>query len=750
MHIFHNRPMASACCCLALAAILAYSCGMILPLLIVAVLATATIFILYLWKRNRTLLLICLCLMLSSAALLSSYAFFHVRYERHQALIEEVCTIEGTVIKASNRKSYASVFHVQLDTLNENACDDKIILQCQYASALQIGDRFSATVIGMDFSKDENYDQKSYALPDGILGVYSCEDWKNCTIFEEKDNSLQILFYKWNESLAFRMEEAVGGEEGKLANALLFGNRDAISNGTTLDFRRTGISHLLALSGLHVSILIGIFEWLLKKLACPRLMRIVTVTVLSIAYLLLTGCAPSTTRAVLMLCVLNVGFILREEYDSFTALCMILALFLLITPYAVADIGMWMSFIATASIVVFVPALNHATQRLSSNSNLPKPLVRIFSSLFSAIFIGVIANLALLAIQAIAFGEYSLLSVPATVLLSVPLSLTLVMSILSVLIPPLGFLGKFSAGIMLEIADRLSSIDGILLAIGDVFSIILILLVTASLIFIAIFKLKRVLLWCILPLALSLSVIPISIFVTHLQYDGVKVDYAIEYGGDVFLFAENGRCVAIDFSDGTASGAADIASAAKEARCTELTDLIISHYHNRGTYFIYYLSGLIRVHNIRLPLPKNDWEADIAARMEQEATLHGITVRYDMEKLCIQSLSITVLDHALFASGRHPALLMSVTSNEKTLTYVNGSLPDSTLYSASKDVIEKTDILIIGSTGHSIHTIKKLPSTEKKLEALVLSNEKGERILPQDLYMTDAPEEEPRYTFYLK
>lgn len=753
VYIFHNRPMASACWCFVLISVLLYfSMNALLSVIlgIVFLLGTVISLIGYLLRKKKAFFLAFLCLFMAFLAVISSYAFFHMKADRYQQLIDRECVAEGTVLKVRQSKSYRAVFEVQLESLDGVSCNDKVMLKCEYASALQIGDRFSITAMGAEFVAEPNYDEASYAVPDGILGVLVCKAEEDCEILDQKNTSWQIAFLKWNAELAYHLETAVGGEEGKLANALLFGNRDAISDSTVLAFRRAGVSHLLALSGLHVSILIGFFDLLLRIFYVQRRFRILIIVPFTLGYLLLTGCAPSTARAVLMICMMNLGFFLGSIYDSFTSLSLILSMFLLITPHAVADIGMWMSFFATASIVVFLPALSDVMTPFATNKSFSRKFRRRVLAMISTLFIGVIANLALLLVQALTFGEYSVLSVPATLLLSIPLTLTLVFALLALAVPPLGFLCKFSAWAMLKISGILSSAEGVLIAVGDAFSISLIVIVTVILLFIAICKLKHVLIWCILPFTLSLLVIPGSILVTNLQYDGVRADYRIESSGDVFLFSENGQAIAVDFSDGTGVGALEIVSAAKESRCTELKDLIISHYHNRGTYFIHRLAGEIRVHNLRLPIPKNDWEASVAARFEEEASLHGIKVLYHLDDLCIPSLSITALDHALFSSDRHPALLMSVEANGKILTYVNGSLVDSHVLDEAEKYIKTAEIIIVGSSGHSKHTVKKLPQFGNTAETIVLANEMAEKLLPHSAFALHIQQNESKYSFYLK
>jgi hypothetical protein len=71
-------------------------------------------------------------------------------------------------------------------------------------------------------------------------------------------------------------------------------------------------------------------------------------------------------------------------------------------------------------------------------------------------------------------------------------------------------------------------------------------------------------------------------------------------------------------------------------RCTEIGDLVITKYDNRRPYLLASLSSSVLVRRVRLPQPKNAREEALAARIAQEAELHGITVLYHMDGLCVE------------------------------------------------------------------------------------------------------------------
>jgi ComEC/Rec2-related protein len=209
-----------------------------------------------------------------------------------------------------------------------------------------------------------------------------------CHYLGQAENDPLIWASKLNTRLSYGLRNAIGGEVGGVGAALLLGNRSWLSEDTVLAFRRAGVSHLLALSGLHVSILIGFLELVFRKLKLPHTARAVTVPLFALGYLALSGFAVSTWRAVLMICVLYLAYLFRADYDAFTALSLTLALILAVTPYAVLDLSLWMSFLAAGSIIVFSPAVSSFLWRWKRRTRLPAPLFRVLSAIASAFAVG--------------------------------------------------------------------------------------------------------------------------------------------------------------------------------------------------------------------------------------------------------------------------------------------------------------------------------------------------------------------------
>ena len=637
MNIFQNRPLALCGCLFAVFALLGYRMTAVQKrwTLLVAALAFLGILILCVVLRRvgktRLRLLVCVGTVLISLS--SSYLFFNVRYAAWQERNGVPCVAEGYVEEYVTGTSYSAIYCVRIEQIDGEKTDARVVLECGFASALQRGDYFRVRAVPRDFTDEESFDEEGYRLADGALTVLTCAASENCELIGREDTDLLLKCASWNTRLAYRLRNQIGGETGGLSAALLLGNRTWISADTKLDFQRAGISHLLALSGLHVSILIGFLEFLLRKLRLAKLFRAVLIPICAIGYLGVTGVALSTARAVLMICVLYLAFLFREEYDAFTALCTVLAVILGLTPYAVLDLSLWMSFLAAASILVFMPAVTSWLVRWRLRRKPSKLLFLLFSSFISAVAVGVVANLSLLLLSAEVFGEVSLVSVLATMLLSIPVTVLLILSAILLLLPFLPLLPwvcETVAKFILWVAEGFSEIDHVLLPVSDFTVQVWIVLLTAWLILLAVLPLKRG--WWVSPIPLLLASVVISSAIATKNME--PATYSFKTGrGEVFLYTSGGYAVAVNDVGGAASAAYELKRAATAEHCTEIDDLVLSRYYNQANYFIAKVAERSRVRVVHLPMPIDEREAAIAARLAAEAELHGMRVAYDAEQI---------------------------------------------------------------------------------------------------------------------
>jgi competence protein ComEC len=152
-----------------------------------------------------------------------------------------------------------------------------------------------------------------------------------------------------------------------IIDALLLGQRVAIDKETLADYSNAGVIHILAISGLHISILYFFLVFLLRPLRSFRFgkeIELVLVLLVLWLFALLTGLPASVTRAVTLFSFMSIGTYFNQSKAIYNAMATSALLILLFSPNAIFDIGFQLSYAAVLSIVLFQPFYKkfHITQ----------------------------------------------------------------------------------------------------------------------------------------------------------------------------------------------------------------------------------------------------------------------------------------------------------------------------------------------------------------------------------------------------
>lgn len=157
------------------------------------------------------------------------------------------------------------------------------------------------------------------------------------------------------------LQSGLSEEEVSVLNAMLLGNRKGLTYEQKMRFRGAGAQHLLALSGLHLGIFLGVFSFLfLRRARHSRYRWIVLLCTLSLlwSYCIMAGMPQSLLRAMLMATLYYLSLFATDESHADVNLANTLLLMLLIDPNSAFDIGTQLSFAAVGSIIWVYPVLS--------------------------------------------------------------------------------------------------------------------------------------------------------------------------------------------------------------------------------------------------------------------------------------------------------------------------------------------------------------------------------------------------------
>jgi competence protein ComEC len=181
------------------------------------------------------------------------------------------------------------------------------------------------------------------------------------------EQGLGAVVRKARRNIAAVIEKSANDAAAQVLKALVVGERHEIPRQVRDEFSRAGVSHLLAISGLHVGIVgtlcFFIFRWLLSywtlllQHALVRKLAAVLTLFPVLFYGLITGMSPSTQRAVIMVSVFLLSILIQREQDLINTLSAAALVILVVHPPSLYSISFQLSFTAVLGIVHALPKI---------------------------------------------------------------------------------------------------------------------------------------------------------------------------------------------------------------------------------------------------------------------------------------------------------------------------------------------------------------------------------------------------------
>jgi ComEC/Rec2-related protein len=156
------------------------------------------------------------------------------------------------------------------------------------------------------------------------------------------------------------LRSGLSAETAYFVDAVLLGDASLVPADVRRTFAAVGMAHMLALSGMHVSIIVVLLSVALLPLCLLRLnrWRVIVIVVVLWLYAVLTGLSPSVVRAVVMASVVLLGSLAWRRSRPLNNLCLAAILILVFDPYALTTVGFQLSFVAVGAILLLAPLLN--------------------------------------------------------------------------------------------------------------------------------------------------------------------------------------------------------------------------------------------------------------------------------------------------------------------------------------------------------------------------------------------------------
>ena len=241
---------------------------------------------------------------------------------------------------------------------------DSLSSRLQMGEELWVRSRISPPVSARNF---DEFDYARYLIRKGISGTgfVASGHWQFSECQKEKEGIATVL-YRLAASYRTQIENlyrrlGIEGDEQAVLSALTLGDKTDLSESVRESYSVAGVSHVLALSGLHIGLLYALAFFLLRPLLLGgqsgRFLRSLLLILLLWLFAFFTGLSPSVVRSAAMFSIWALADLCGRQSFSLNTLALTAWLMLLVRPVWLFDVGFQLSFAAVLSILLFQPFL---------------------------------------------------------------------------------------------------------------------------------------------------------------------------------------------------------------------------------------------------------------------------------------------------------------------------------------------------------------------------------------------------------
>ena len=249
---------------------------------------------------------------------------------------------------------------------------------------------------------------------------------------QEKSWLHKLIYLPENIRLSIRnhMTQILPAKESGIYRALLIGDRSGLDQETLEAFKASGTMHILAISGMHLSLVASLLflifyflarrsQYLMLRMSCKKLALLATIPPLTF-YTLLAGAQTPVLRSLIMVLVFILAFCVHRQRAPFTTLSCAALLILLINPTSLFTVSFQLSFVAVASLILILPYLHNIMKQKRSQTDEHKPsgpFFRLSQWIIAALLVSVTATIGTAPLLLHSFNRISTVGPVANILL---------------------------------------------------------------------------------------------------------------------------------------------------------------------------------------------------------------------------------------------------------------------------------------------------------------------------------------------
>lgn len=349
-------------------------------------------------------------------------------YDKIFSKIPEEITLQALVVSDGTEKDYKYTYTIEVNTINGKKLEKSIqlILDIKKNKIKNKCPKFGDVVEIMGVYEEPNiarnykgFDYKQYLKSKNIYGTIDCTQYE--IIANNKINIIRNIINYVQNNIKENMSKILDEEQGALCIGILIGDRENISDITEDNFKKSNLTHMLAVSGSHITYIIVALTTLLSK--TNRKFSLIITIIFLLFFTVLTGFTASVLRASIMGILTLLASILHRKSDTINNLGISSIIILLYNPYLLVDAGFLLSYAGTIGIIFFskkisngisiiVNKINPNLLNIEQNNNskilfVKSIIEKIILYVISSLSVTISANIVIIPIMAYMFSTIS-------------------------------------------------------------------------------------------------------------------------------------------------------------------------------------------------------------------------------------------------------------------------------------------------------------------------------------------------------
>jgi len=701
MKIFKHRNLALASFSFLVTLFLSYYFNNILRIATLAFTGAAFLFLIIIFAVSRgqhglgaiirytpTIIFVAL------AMVLSLIFFDNSRLEKY--CDEKPHEITATVKDVLYSSAYFSTYEIEVSEIDGEEFSDSLSALIYSAIPADKGAIIKSTgYLHKHRDSNQGFDNKSYYLSKGIVAGFEGDSFS--TVGTSKP-TIQDYLKAANEFLDSRLSLVDDSLTHSMLSALFLGNKKHLDRSVQRDFSRIGLSHVLALSGMHIAIIVTLFGYALRPFPIHKVWKEVFLIFATLAFIALTGFSESALRAGLMACLAYTLYFFGNRLSLTTSLFYSVTAICIFSPFSIFSLSLQLSFLAMLGCI-FSAKIIHSSQHLRHlKRKIPRYI--IYSLLTSAIIC-----LFTLPLASISFGQFSLLSPASNLLLGPMFSVLIFLSPVYLIVANIPFASDFVAWLCKSITHACSALgsamsgcDNIVIPIISTSQLIGVSLTAIFIICMLLFGKK---LFPYMKIGCCLGVLTFlcgSIFLfCQREYNSYATVF--NFGdNDVLCIEDSGEITVIDVTATSISAASRSSNAASSLGYYEIDNYVVTDYSSTTSEFFQRLSDITIIRRLYLRAPADDEESEEYNLIKAIAKKKEICLLPLGKEIQMKKTKISFAEKAYVPSSSRRAIAVCVECEGAVLTYLSSGafeLYDELIDSAAYI----SDVIVFGAYG---------------------------------------------------